>query len=77
MRADLDDRVLPSNTLILGMTDGLYIWPPSSHMRRTASGAVPTTILEPSLNPETEASTLHTALITPCGMLKLIDFVNF
>ena len=44
--ADLDNRVLPANTLILGLTDGLYIWPPSLHMRRTASGAVPSIIPE-------------------------------
>lgn len=63
MRADLDNRVLPSNTLILGLSDGLYIWPLSSNMRRTASGAVPATIPEPSPSPETEASVLFTRLL--------------
>ncbi|BDA44341.1 hypothetical protein COCOBI_05-5250 [Coccomyxa sp. Obi] len=39
--ADLDSRVLPANTLLLELSDGLYIWPPSEHLLRTASGAVP------------------------------------
>lgn len=39
--ADLDGRVLPPNTLIIELSDGLYVWPPSQHLQRTASGAVP------------------------------------
>jgi hypothetical protein len=38
---DLDSRVLPPGTLILELSDGLYVWPPCAHMLRTASGAVP------------------------------------
>ena len=29
--ADLDNRVLPGNTLIMELTDGLYIWPLLAH----------------------------------------------
>ena len=57
--ADLDNRVLPANTLILELTDGLYIWPPSSHIQRTASGAVPSSIPEPALILDGEACTSH------------------
>lgn len=57
--ADLDNRVLPGNTLILELTDGLYIWPPSSHIRRTASGAVPSSIPEPASISDGEACTSH------------------
>lgn len=39
--ADLDNRMLPANTLLLELSDGLYVWPPSQHLLRTASGAVP------------------------------------
>ena len=57
--ADLDNRVLPANTLILELTDGLYIWPPSSHIRRTASGAVPSSIPEPASILDGEVCTSH------------------
>ncbi len=39
--ADLDGRALPANTLLIELSDGLYVWPPSQHLQRTASGAVP------------------------------------
>ncbi|KAK9915911.1 hypothetical protein WJX75_005884 [Coccomyxa subellipsoidea] len=39
--ADLDGRVLPPNTLIIELSNGLYVWPPSQHLQRTASGAMP------------------------------------
>ena len=39
--ADLDARVLPANTLLLEMSDGLYVWTPGRLLLRTASGAVP------------------------------------
>lgn len=51
--------MLPANTLILELTDGLYIWPPSSHIRRTASGAVPSSIPEPASILDGEACTSH------------------
>jgi hypothetical protein len=39
--SDLDERILPCNTLILELNDGLYVWPPSAHLLRTASGQAP------------------------------------
>jgi hypothetical protein len=45
--ADLDARVLPRNTLIFELSDGLYVWPPSRHLPRTASGAVPSSVVAP------------------------------
>lgn len=39
--AELDSRALPPNTLLIELADGLYVWPPSQHLLRTASGAVP------------------------------------
>lgn len=49
--ADLDSRVLPANTLLLELSDGLYVWPPSQHLLRTASGAVPGTRDCPAVQP--------------------------
>lgn len=39
--SELDDRISPPNTLIVELEDGLYVWPPSAHLVRTASEALP------------------------------------
>lgn len=64
--------MLPSNTLVLELTDGLYIWPPSSHIRRTASGAVPAIIPEISLSPDAQANTLLSSYRNPSGRIYVL-----